>query len=1089
LLYVRTLLVVLILALVGAGLNPAIVLPTRGLSPQVSQSTAPAQELAYDDGISEIYLQMLATGPRPAVAFQPFAADVADQAQPVASERQSSDFGGTTILAQTFRAGLAGPLGQVAVYLSRGNAATYGDVRATLRLCDAAGYPTGELLASVRLPGNDDGILGAGWYTIPLTSRTSLVPGTAYALILAAPEASGEAPSRLTSRNGGRDGASGGLAYRWFAATGGSTGDPYPGGQALRSQDSGLWVSAGQHLDFAFQTSVRLPRWNAPWLGLQAVRFMAFGPPKTQAHVSLWVDGDQDSIPDQELTTINAEVQGSLVEPRWTDVPVSAFPPPPWSYCRLDQSQTSLRLGGRTFGNFGGTMAKAQTFRPAQSAPLCSVQVPLAAVQGPVHDAITVEIRPTDATGAPAGDPLGTATLGIVASTAPSWYVATFGAGLNLTQGVSYALVLTSTNSGRGAYTWHGDNQDATSAFDPYRNGRAWEQEEPGGWGSMAPNTDFAFRASLSSQWWPNAWGAQPLWAVVDSEQAVLGSDTSSAYQGRTWFINPASPAQPAGEASGNFLIRLVVAPRHNPLPFVADTQQPPSDPGYGLITSTWSTPTAVINVADYWDRVRRHPGALGAIDGWDDRIAAGHAGWFLDTNDVAPPHDGHVGTLGRDVPNGIMTYARWDATNPQGNPLPPPGKIGHPWSSWTVEQQPQGWNDLKAEIDAGRPVVITMVFWNPIDTGIEDSVARYYTWGPQISGTAQLTTTYPLTFTESFAHGHAVTAVGYRENYTPYPSVLPTTNWLIVHDAWPGTGLNRPATPEDGNMAVPFDLWLGNRYAWLGNSHVAVDSDLAVTVTTTSSLAVPGDPVTYTLTFANQGPGMAWGAVLTDILPAELVTVSFTASGPPITPLVGSRYVWALGDLAPGQGGTIIINGYVDPTLNDQEHTFVGLAEISAAIFDPDVGNNRSRVGTTILTADLRVSKKGQSYAFPGQTIRYVIVYNNVGPAAAQNMLLDDFLPTGLTYITDTANFPRTIIGNHVVWNLGTLPPNTSGSIALTAQVTLTFQAGDVFTNTVGSITSTPESNYGNNGSAVATSVLLPRVYLPVLLRGYPSP
>jgi len=1079
LLYLRALSVILILVLA----MPAAPQPGSPI-PEVSEDFAswlePAQELAYDDGKSEIYLPMPATGQRPAVAFQPFAADVAEQAQPVASERQAVDFGGTKILAQTFQADLAGPLGQVMVYLSRGNAAAYGDVRATLRRCDAAGYPTGDLLASVRLPA--DTILGAGWYTIPLTSRTSLIPGATYGLILAAPQA-----SELT-------------AYSWFAATGGATGDPYPSGQALHSQDSSLWASAGQHLDFAFQTSVRLPHWNAPWLELQAVRFTAFGPPKTQAHVSLWVDGDEDGTPEQELTTTNAEVQGSLVEPQWTNVPVSAFSPPPWSYCRLDQSQTSLRLGGRTFGNFGGPMAKAQTFRPAQSAPLCSVQVPIAAVQGPVHDAITVEIYPTDATGAPTGAPLATATLGTVTSATPNWYVATFGAGLNLAQGVSYALVLTSTNSGRGAYSWYGDNQDAAGAFDPYRNGRSWEREEPGGWGAMAANTDLAFRASLSSQWWPNAWGDQPLWAVVDSEQAVLGSDTSSAYQGRTWFINPNGTAQAAGEANGNFLIRLVVAPHNNPLPFVTDGQQPPSDPGYGLITSTWSTPTAVINIADYWDRVRRHPGATGAMNGWDDKIAAGHAGWFLDTNDIAPPHDGHIGTLGRDVPTGIVNYARWDATNPQGNPLvPPPGKIGQPWSSWTVEQQPLGWNDLKAEIDAGRPVVITTVFWNPIDTGIEDSAARYYTWGPQITGTAQLTTTYPLTFTESFVHGHAVTAVGYRENYTPPTSLLPATNWLIVHDTWPGTGLNRPAAPEDGNMAVPFDLWLGNRYAWLGNSHVAVDSDLAVTMTTPiwspllhgggSVGVVPGEPVTYTLTFANQGPGVAWGAVLTDILPSELVTVSYVSSGPPITPVLGSRYVWALGDLAPGQGGTITITGYVDPALNDQEHTFVGLAEISAAIFDPDLGNNRSRLGTTILTADLQVFKKGLPYAFPGQTVRYSLVYSNAGPAAAQNVLLHDYLPVGLTYITDTATFPRAITGNHIVWNLGTLPPETSGSIALTAQVTLTFQAGDVFTNTVGSITSTPESEYGNNGSSVATSVLLPRIYLPVLLRGYLSP
>ena len=130
-----------------------------------------------------------------------------------------------------------------------------------------------------------------------------------------------------------------------------------------------------------------------------------------------------------------------------------------------------------------------------------------------------------------------------------------------------------------------------------------------------------------------------------------------------------------------------------------------------------------------------------------------------------------------------------------------------------------------------------------------------------------------------------------------------------------------------------------------------ALDLDLQVakTVEPAGSLH-PGDVLTYTLTFTNAGPAMAYGVVLTDLLPAELLTPTVVYSSPEVLArLPGFTYAWSLANLPPGTSGLVQVRATVDPSLQATV-TLRNEAAISSRIPDTDTLNNTAAVVLTVV-------------------------------------------------------------------------------------------------------------------------------------------
>jgi uncharacterized repeat protein (TIGR01451 family) len=108
-------------------------------------------------------------------------------------------------------------------------------------------------------------------------------------------------------------------------------------------------------------------------------------------------------------------------------------------------------------------------------------------------------------------------------------------------------------------------------------------------------------------------------------------------------------------------------------------------------------------------------------------------------------------------------------------------------------------------------------------------------------------------------------------------------------------------------------------------------NSDVSIEKAVIGSDFAPGDPVTFTLSIENSGEAIAAGVVVTDAIPAEVLTPTF-ASTLAITPTGTISYVWNVEPLLTGESGTITITGWIDPGLPG-DFALVNRATIS----DPD--------------------------------------------------------------------------------------------------------------------------------------------------------
>ncbi|UCD92232.1 MAG: DUF11 domain-containing protein, partial [Methanobacteriota archaeon] len=79
---------------------------------------------------------------------------------------------------------------------------------------------------------------------------------------------------------------------------------------------------------------------------------------------------------------------------------------------------------------------------------------------------------------------------------------------------------------------------------------------------------------------------------------------------------------------------------------------------------------------------------------------------------------------------------------------------------------------------------------------------------------------------------------------------------------------------------------------------------------------ANPGDPITYTIRYWNSGTGWASLVEITDMIPAD---VTFVSSNPRYTSQSGDSYVWEIGNLRHGDGGSIVIEVVVDAGTPDK--------------------------------------------------------------------------------------------------------------------------------------------------------------------------
>jgi uncharacterized repeat protein (TIGR01451 family) len=137
-------------------------------------------------------------------------------------------------------------------------------------------------------------------------------------------------------------------------------------------------------------------------------------------------------------------------------------------------------------------------------------------------------------------------------------------------------------------------------------------------------------------------------------------------------------------------------------------------------------------------------------------------------------------------------------------------------------------------------------------------------------------------------------------------------------------------------------------------------DLSIRQTISPASTLR-PGQPLTYTLSYKNDGVAIASGVLLTDTLPAALGSLNVTSSGPTISALAGAPYRWKIADIAPGASGTITITGVVDPGLT-ADVVGANVATLTTTAFDSSSTNNSVQTAFNVVAPRLAFS--GAAYS-----------------------------------------------------------------------------------------------------------------------------
>jgi len=235
---------------------------------------------------------------------------------------------------------------------------------------------------------------------------------------------------------------------------------------------------------------------------------------------------------------------------------------------------------------------------------------------------------------------------------------------------------------------------------------------------------------------------------------------------------------------------------------------------------------------------------------------------------------------------------------------------------------------------------------------------------------------------------------------------------------------------------------------------------------------AIVGNPLTYTLGYQVVGTTIAANVIITDTLPSG---ITFVSASPPPTSASGQTLVWNLGSVSPGTIGSITLQTTVTPSA---ANTVTNSVQISTTTDGDDPTNNTATVTTTIQRPNVTILKTGPATVNAGDQFTYTLAYTNTGSAPALNVTLTDVLPAGITFVA-ASPAPTTITGATLQWNLGTLAPGATGTIALQVRAATDPPTGGgsvaTVTNTGTIATPSPGDNPGDNTSTTTTTIRWP--------------
>lgn len=247
-------------------------------------------------------------------------------------------------------------------------------------------------------------------------------------------------------------------------------------------------------------------------------------------------------------------------------------------------------------------------------------------------------------------------------------------------------------------------------------------------------------------------------------------------------------------------------------------------------------------------------------------------------------------------------------------------------------------------------------------------------------------------------------------------------------------------------------------------DTEVSTEADLAITKVDDVDPVVAGNNLIYTLEVTNAGPSDALDVVVTDTLPAGVTFVSTTGcaedpSGEPDC---------TLGTIAAGGSAQYTLEVTVDASTSGQITNTASVASSTNLI---NTGDDSASEDTTVeVESDLTLTKTDNvDPVAAGNNLVYTLTVNNEGPSDAQDVVVTDTLPAGVTLVStsgcseDPSGVPDC--------TLGTIAAGANAQYTVT--VTVDSDASGSLTNNATVTASSPLINTGDDTASEITTVI----------------
>jgi uncharacterized repeat protein (TIGR01451 family) len=245
-------------------------------------------------------------------------------------------------------------------------------------------------------------------------------------------------------------------------------------------------------------------------------------------------------------------------------------------------------------------------------------------------------------------------------------------------------------------------------------------------------------------------------------------------------------------------------------------------------------------------------------------------------------------------------------------------------------------------------------------------------------------------------------------------------------------------------------------------------EADLKITNTVDKTATSVGDIITYTITLTNNGSVNATRIEVTDDWPTGLTYVSYTAGQGSYDYI---SKIWTVGNLDSKATATLAITAAVTPRVGV---TIIDNITRVSKLDQPDTNtiNKIAVASITIQSTDLTITNTVDN-ANPDEksTIVYTVTLTNNGETDATDVIVADYLPQGVTYLSSNADQGKYDAGT-ADWTVGNL--TKGASITLTIKATINSGTGALKIDNMANLAyiDQPDTNLNNNTATASLTV-----------------